>query len=178
MLFRSDPAGLVSYVNYPSTEYLELPFLDLVCFDVYLESQDRLEGYLQRLQNLAGDRPLVMSEIGLDSFRNGEDVQARALDWQIRTTFAGGCAGAFVFSWTDEWFRAGAEVEDWAFGLTTESGAPSRPWPPCAAPSRRYRSRRAGGGLASRSSCAAITARAPFGPASTGCSDSSILISR
>src|SRR5881296_2292838 len=105
-----DPAGLVTYVNYPSTEYLELPFLDLVCFNVYLESQDRLEVYLQRLQNLAGDRPLVMSEIGLDSFRNGEDVQARALDWQIRTTFAEGCAGAFVFSWTDEWFRAGVDV--------------------------------------------------------------------
>ncbi len=119
-----DPAGLVSYVNYPSTEYLELPFLDLVCFNVYLESQDRLEVYLQRLQNLAGDRPLVMSEIGLDSFRNGEDVQARALDWQIRTTFAGGCAGAFVFSWTDEWFRAGVEVEDWAFGLTDRERRP------------------------------------------------------
>jgi len=66
-----DPTGLVSYVNYPSTEYLELPFLDLVCFNVYLESKDRLEAYLPRLQNLAGDRPLVLSEIGLDSLRNG-----------------------------------------------------------------------------------------------------------
>jgi GT2 family glycosyltransferase len=119
-----DPAGLVTYVNYPSTEYLELPFLDFVCFNVYLESQDRLEAYLQRLQNLAGDRPLVMSEIGLDSFRNGEDAQAHALDWQIRTAFAGGCAGAIVFSWTDEWFRAGAEVKDWAFGLTDRGRHP------------------------------------------------------
>ena len=33
-----DPEGLVTYVNYPSTEYLELPFLDLVCFG------DRLSG--------------------------------------------------------------------------------------------------------------------------------------
>ncbi len=32
-----DPVGLVTYVNYPSTEYLHLPFLDFVCFNVYLE---------------------------------------------------------------------------------------------------------------------------------------------
>ncbi len=119
-----DPDGLVSYVNYPSTEYLELPFLDLVCFNVYLESQDRLEAYLHRLQNLAGDRPLIMSEIGLDSLRNGEDAQARTLDRQVRAAFAGGCAGAFVFSWTDEWVRAGAQVDDWAFGITDRERRP------------------------------------------------------
>jgi hypothetical protein len=31
----ADPGALVTYVNYPTTEYLELPFLDLVCFNVY-----------------------------------------------------------------------------------------------------------------------------------------------
>ena len=66
-----DPDGLVTYVNYPSTEFLQLPFLDLVCFNVYLESQERLEAYLARLQNIAGERPLMMGEIGLDSRRNG-----------------------------------------------------------------------------------------------------------
>ncbi len=113
-----DPDGLVTYVNYPSTEYLQLPFLDLVCFNVYLEDQRRLQSYLARLQNLAADRPLVMSEVGLDSLRNGEDKQAEVLDWQIRTVFAAGCAGVVLFSWTDEWFRAGAAVDDWRFGLT------------------------------------------------------------
>src|SRR5256886_6898343 len=100
-----DPQGLVTYVNYPTTEYLRLPFLDLLCFNVYLESQERFDAYLARLQNLAGDRPLVMSELGLDSLRNGEVVQARSLDWQVRTTFAAGCGGVFVFSWTDQWYR-------------------------------------------------------------------------
>src|SRR3989442_2529291 len=33
-----DPAALVTYVNYPSTEYLRLPFLDFFCFNVYLEA--------------------------------------------------------------------------------------------------------------------------------------------
>ena len=60
-----DPNALVTYVNYPTTEYLHLPFLDLVTFNVYLESQDRLDAYLARLHNIAGDRPLLMSEIGL-----------------------------------------------------------------------------------------------------------------
>jgi GT2 family glycosyltransferase len=130
-----DPDGLVTYVNYPTTEYLQVPFLDLVCFNVYLEQPDRLEAYLARLQNLAGDRPLVMSELGLDSLRHGEEAQARALDWQIRATFAAGCAGAFVFAWTDEWFRAGADVDDWAFGLTRRD---RRPKPALAAVGRAF----------------------------------------
>jgi GT2 family glycosyltransferase len=59
-----------------------------------------------------------MTEIGLDVLRNGEQKQAEVLDWQIRTSFATGCAGTIIFAWTDEWFRAGEAVEDWAFGLT------------------------------------------------------------
>jgi GT2 family glycosyltransferase len=119
-----DPHGLVTYVNYPSTEYLDLRFLDFMCFNVYLESQETLEAYLARLQNIAGDRPLVMAEIGLDSRRNGEEAQARALDWQVRTAFAAGSAGAFVFAWTDEWHRGGYEIDDWDFGLTTRARQP------------------------------------------------------
>ncbi len=119
-----DPEGLVTYVNYPSTEYLQLPFVDLVCFNVYLEVQKRLEAYLARLHNIAGDRPLIMAEIGLDSRRHGEDGQARTLDWQIRTAFAAGCAGAFGFAWTDQWYRGGHEIEDWDFGLTDRDRQP------------------------------------------------------
>ena len=119
-----DPEGLVTYVNYPSTEYLQLHFLDFMCFNVYLETQETLEAYLARLQNIAGDRPLVMAEIGLDSSRNGEKQQARTLDRQVRTAFAAGCAGAFVFAWTDEWHRGGYDIEDWDFGLTTRARRP------------------------------------------------------
>ncbi len=119
-----DPDALFTYVNYPSTEYLQLPFLDLVCFNVFLESEQRFGAYLTRLQNIAGDRPLIMTEIGLDSQRHGEDAQARALDWQIRTTFGAGCAGAFVFAWTDEWYRGGYDINDWDFGLTGRDRRP------------------------------------------------------
>jgi O-antigen biosynthesis protein len=121
---EEDPGALVTYVNYPSTEYLRLPFLDVVCFNVYLESRDRLRAYLGRLQNLADERPLIMAEVGLDSRRNGDERQAATLDWQVRTIFADGCAGAFLFSWTDEWHRGGYEIEDWDFGLTTRNRSP------------------------------------------------------
>ena len=132
---QEDPDGLVTYVNYPSTEYLRLPFLDFVSFNVYLESEERYRAYLARLQNIAGDRPLVMSELGLDSLRHGIDQQARTLSWQIRATFAAGCSGAFVFSWTDEWYRGGADVDDWDFGLTDRQ---RRPKPALAAVRRAF----------------------------------------
>jgi GT2 family glycosyltransferase len=122
---EEDPGALVSYVNYPTTEYLRPPG-DFVCFNVFLESEPVLEAYLKRLHNLSGDRPLVLAEIGLDSIRNGEAAQASALAWQIRTAFSSGCAGVFTFSWTDEWHRGGAEILDWGFGLTDRERRPKR----------------------------------------------------
>jgi O-antigen biosynthesis protein len=121
-----DPDALVAYVNYPSTEYLQLPFVDIVCFNVFLETGPQFESYLARLQNIAGDRPLVVTETGLDSLRNSEAAQARALDWQVRTAFAAGCAGTFVFAWTDEWYRGGFEIDDWAFGLVDRERQPKQ----------------------------------------------------
>ena len=120
----SDPGGLFTYVNYPSTEYLELPFLDLTAFNVFLEDEATFESYLARLQNLSGDRPLLVTEVGLDSRRNGAEAQARALAWQVRHTFATGGAGVFVFAWTDEWHRGGREVTDWDFGLVDRQRRP------------------------------------------------------
>ena len=122
---EEDPGALVSYVNYPTTEYLKPPG-DFVCFNVFLESEPKLEAYLKRLHNLSGDRPLVLAEIGLDSIRNGEDAQASALAWQIRTAFGTGCAGVFTFSWTDEWHRGGADITDWGFGLTDRHRTPKQ----------------------------------------------------
>lgn len=115
---HEDEFALITYVNYPTTEYLDLSFTDFVSFNVYLESPERLRSYLARLQNLAGDKPLVMAEMGLDSRRHGAQQQADVLRWQIREAFAEGCAGAFVFAWTDEWYRGGYDIEDWDFGLT------------------------------------------------------------
>jgi GT2 family glycosyltransferase len=119
-----DPEALVCYVNYPSTEYLDVPLTDLVCFNVFLEDRSDFDAYLGRLQNLTGDRPLVLTEIGLDSRRNGEPTQAETLGWQIPAAFASGCAGTFVFSWTDEWHRGGYDIDDWDFGLVARDRCP------------------------------------------------------
>jgi GT2 family glycosyltransferase len=121
---EEDPDGLVTYVNYPSTEYLQLPFVDLVCFNIFLESGPQFEVYLARLQNIAGDRPLIVTEVGLDSLRHNEQTQAAALDWQVRSAFGSGCAGVFVFSWTDEWNRGGFDIHDWDFGLVDRQRRP------------------------------------------------------
>jgi GT2 family glycosyltransferase len=132
-----DPDGLVTYVNFPSTEYLQLPFLDFATFNVYLELLERFERYLARLHNLTGDRPLVMAEVGLDSRRNGHDAQAAALSEQLGAVFRDGCAGAFVFSWTDEWHRGGFDIDDWDFGLVDRE---RRPKPALAAARRAFAS--------------------------------------
>ena len=102
--------------------------------------------------------------------RNGEAAQARALDWQVRTAFAAGCAGTFVFAWTDEWYRGGFEIDDWAFGLVDrERAAQAGAREPSVAPSPRRRSRAIPPGPGSRWWCAPTTARTRCATASTGC---------
>jgi GT2 family glycosyltransferase len=116
-----EPDVLVSYANFPSTEYLEIDFADFLAFNVYLHREQDFRRYLAHLQNLAGDRPLVLTEIGIDSIREGRMNQARILSWQLRAAFEAGAAGTVIFSWTDDWHAysgiEGFQVEDWAFGL-------------------------------------------------------------
>ena len=110
------PEAIVTYANYPSTEYLHLPFLDVVCFNVFVEDPRLLAAYLVHLQTIAGDRPLIVSELGLCSRHHGTGTQAESVGEQIATAFEAGCAGCCVFAWTDEWTRGDRAVEDWDFG--------------------------------------------------------------
>ena len=66
-----------------------------------------------------GERPLVLSETGMDTIREGEEHQAELLTWQARAAFELGLSGFIVFAFTDEWHTGGAEITDWAFGLVT-----------------------------------------------------------
>ncbi|MBI3943386.1 MAG: glycosyltransferase [Chloroflexi bacterium] len=119
-----DPGMLVSYANYPSTEYLELPFLDFQAFNLYLHERRNFHIYLAKLQNMAGSKPLVISEFGLDSRQHGSDAQASYLDWQTQEIFQMGCAGAVAYAWTDEWFRNGRNVDEWLFGIVDRERQP------------------------------------------------------
>lgn len=133
---EADPGAVVSYVNYPPTEYLDLGFLDVLCFNVYLEDRLDYKSYIARLQNIAGERPLILAEIGLDSRRNGLEAQASSIEWQVREAFAEGVAGTFLYAWTDEWYRGGYHIEDWDFGLTDRARQPK---PSLSAAERAYR---------------------------------------
>ncbi|MFQ5665354.1 MAG: glycoside hydrolase family 2 TIM barrel-domain containing protein [Candidatus Binatia bacterium] len=106
------PDVLVSYANFPPTEYLDLDFLDFVAFNVYLHREADFRRYLSHLQNLAKDKPLVLTEFGIDSLYEGLAGQARTLSWQVRAAFESGVAGTCLFSWTDDWFTGGFQVED------------------------------------------------------------------
>src|SRR6195256_1781708 len=121
---QEHPGALVSYANFPSTEYLTIDFTDFLCFNIYLHDETAFRRYIARLHNLTVDKPLVLTEFGIDSMRNGADEQARILGWQVRAAFASGVAGTFVFAWTDEWFTGGHQIEDWAFGLVDAQRQP------------------------------------------------------
>mgnify|MGYP000896172515 CR=1 FL=1 len=124
-IVREEDSGvMVSYANYPSTEYLRLPFLDFLSFNLYLHDEKSFSAYVKRLQNVAGDLPLVLSELGMDSMRHGDEAQAAFLSWQLARAFELGVSGAVAFAWTDEWFTGGNLIEDWAFGMVTADRTP------------------------------------------------------
>jgi O-antigen biosynthesis protein len=113
------PDSLFTYSNYPSSEYLDLSFLDFMCFNVYLHHEPDFRRYLTHLMAATGERPLVLSETGMDTIREGEEHQAELLTWQARAAFELGLSGFIVFAFTDEWHTGGAEITEWAFGLVT-----------------------------------------------------------
>ncbi len=120
----ADPGALITYGNFPSTEYLDPPGLDFVTFNVYLHDDERLRRYVARLLNVAGERPLLLGELGFDSIREGEVVQAERLARQLRIAFEMGVAGAVAYAWTDDWHTGGADITDWAFGLVDRERRP------------------------------------------------------
>jgi GT2 family glycosyltransferase len=121
-----DPEMLVTYGNYPTSEYLTLDGLDFLMFNLFLERKEDFRRYLNRLHNLAGDRPLVLGELGhhADEGSAGEISQAEAVEWQLAIALERGAAGHCVFAWTDDWHVGDAPVEGWRFGLTRADRSP------------------------------------------------------
>ena len=120
------PDCLCTFGNYPPTEYLKAQNVDFYCFNVYLHHPKPFENYLSRLQMIADSKPLILGEFGIDSLREGEETKCEILSWQIELAFRGGLAGAVVYSYTDDWYKEGAQVTDWAFGFTTPERTPKR----------------------------------------------------
>ncbi len=118
------PDSLFTYVNFPPTEFLDLSFLDISAFNVYLHREADLRAYLVRLQHVAGQKPLLLAEAGADSVREGEQGQADITAMHVRVAFEEGACGAVAFAWTDEWWRGGHTVDDWKFGLVDVNRRP------------------------------------------------------
>jgi len=119
---KLSPSTLFSYATYPSTEYLFPRNADFFSCNVYLEEKEKLSSYLQHLQNLAGNTPLLISEYGADSLSLGEKKQAELLSMAITTASEKAAAGHYLFSYSDLWERGGELVADWKFGITDKSG--------------------------------------------------------
>ncbi|HZU78839.1 MAG TPA: glycosyltransferase, partial [Acidimicrobiales bacterium] len=122
----ADAAQLATYANYPTAEYMAVPEVDFVSFNVFLEDPAAFRRYLTRLQHLSGDVPLVLTEVGAPSDPSpaGRRRQAEMIDWQMATAIERGVAGTCLFSWTDDWSVAGESQEHWGFGLTTADRRP------------------------------------------------------
>ena len=119
-----DPDCLCTFGNFPPSEFLRPQNIDFHCFNVYLHQRRSYENYLARLQMIADTKPLIIGETGLDSEREGEAHKCEVLTWQIESGFRHGLAGLFIFSYTDDWFRNGVQIEDWTLGLTTRDRKP------------------------------------------------------
>jgi GT2 family glycosyltransferase len=123
---EEDPGALVTYGNFPSTEFLQLDFVDFYTLNLYLLQPRAFSAYLDRMLIQTKGKPLLLGEVGEDSFHNDEERQAEVLDWTIPLAFEKGACGVCIFSWTDDWVVGGRRVEDWAFGLVDPARRPKK----------------------------------------------------
>jgi glycosyltransferase involved in cell wall biosynthesis len=112
------PNCLTTFVNFPTTEFLNASGGDFCCFNVYVHDERKCAAYFDRLQHVAGNKPLLLGEYGIDTMREGEAEQATLLRTHVRQVFRRGLAGSFIFAYTDDWFTGGYQIDDWAFGVT------------------------------------------------------------
>lgn len=119
------PDCLATFANFPTAEYLRPKKLDFVCFNVYLHDERTFRNYLARLQNIAGELPLMLGEYGIDTHReHNEEKQAEILSNHVRAVFDEGLVGTFIFSYTDDWVTGGYRIDDWKFGVVRRDRTP------------------------------------------------------
>ncbi len=114
---KTAPGLPIAYANFPTTEYLEPPSADFTAFNIYLEDSADLKKYLPRLHHLAGDRPVFLTEFGIDTQRNSEELQEKLLSNALTLTRLAGLAGATLYAWSDHWFNNQRSMDEWSFGL-------------------------------------------------------------
>jgi cellulose synthase/poly-beta-1,6-N-acetylglucosamine synthase-like glycosyltransferase len=114
-LYRSlkavDPRHPVSHSNWPPTRTLDLGFLDFASFNLYplWPPEVPAAGYGNYIRSvlkpLAGARPLVITEFGVNTIEAGPEGQARLLAESWKGIGEAGIAGGVVFEFADEWWK-------------------------------------------------------------------------
>jgi hypothetical protein len=105
-----DPAHPISHANWPPTRALNLGFFDFVSFNVYPLWPPEVVAtgfgpYIERELRPAADKPLLISEFGVNTIEAGEAGQARLLRDSWQGLIRAGAAGGVVFEYADEWWK-------------------------------------------------------------------------
>lgn len=106
-----DPRHPISHANWPPSRHLALGFLDFASFNVYplWPPEVVAKGFgpyiADVLRPIAGDRPLLISEFGVNTIEAGEDGQARLIRESWNGLIQAGAAGGIVFEFADEWWK-------------------------------------------------------------------------
>ncbi|GEM_PF-272352 len=106
-----EPDVLVSHGNWPPLRSLELDFFQISCFAVYpgWPPEVSLQGFgnyiKNKLQPVAGNRPLLITEFGANSIEASLEEQGQILQECWTELMEAGATGAVVFSFMDEWWK-------------------------------------------------------------------------
>jgi len=106
-----DPEHPITHASWPPAKDLDLDFLDFASFNLYPIWPPEVvamgyQAYIERvLQPIAGDRPLLISEFGVNTVESGEDGQARLLTESWSAIRDAETAGGVVFEFADEWWK-------------------------------------------------------------------------
>jgi hypothetical protein len=106
-----DPNHFIIHGNWPPTKNLNFTFFDLSAFNVYPVWPPEVvaHGYGNYistfLQPIAGKKPLLVTEFGVNSLEAGEDDQARITGQCWKDLIQAGSCGGVVFSFADEWWK-------------------------------------------------------------------------
>jgi hypothetical protein len=98
---KEGPHALITYVNYPTTEYLQLPFLD-ICASMCSWNQRMLSSATWRVCSPGRGQATVDGRIRSRQPAQRELAQAEKLKWQIQKRPLKPVVAAPSFCWTDE----------------------------------------------------------------------------
>ncbi|HEV2293639.1 MAG TPA: glycoside hydrolase family 2 TIM barrel-domain containing protein, partial [Tepidisphaeraceae bacterium] len=101
----------VTHSNWPPTKDLKLDFLDFVSFNLYplWPPEVVAQGYGNYIKNvlqpIAGSKPLLMTEFGVNRIEAGDEGQARLVKQCWHDLLGAGACGGVVFEFADQWWK-------------------------------------------------------------------------